>query len=1535
MHVALESRPSLRELAARDPTLPRPRRAPPALEFAASHGLALSHAQLLMMHPPTLIEVLERRVRLEPEALTFDGRSLADLRASALRVATGLRERGFAGRAVLVAAPAGVEYVECLLGCLYAGAIMVPAYPPTPTRLSRASQRIRSIAGDAQVGCALLACDAALEPALGVESMQLAQLQAEHSREPVFDWELSADQPCLLQYTSGSTAEPKGVAISLRQLSANLVDIQRATGLGASDVLVTWLPPYHDMGLIGGIFWPLYTGVATTLIAPDAFIRSPARWLQAISEQRATATMAPNFAFDLCVRRIPEARRAELDLSSLRVVCNGAEPIRAATLDAFARAFAPSGFDSRAFYPCYGLAEATLFVTGRGPDRPTSIAAFESRALERHRAIRADIGPWSTPLVSCGRPSGTTRLRIVDPTTRSALPEGHVGEIWIAGESVGLGYWNRPSETQASFQAQLSDSSEGPFLRSGDLGFVLDGELFVTGRLKELIIVRGQNHYPQDIEHTLQTVHPALAATVGAVFGIEADGEEHLVAIQEFDQRPGPQTREASDLLSAMIEAVRQQHGLGLYACLLVKRGTVERTASGKVRRAAMREAFLAGSIEPLARWDRHVAVGVPASEASSKLRGSASRRAAIANFLCARIARHTGLSIDAVDEHAPLARYGIDSLNAAELTHELELFLGMSLPATISFDRPTIAALADALCASEQSAGHTARAPARQVLATEHAAEPLAIIGMSCRFPGAPNLDAFWRLLERGEDAVSELPTERWQLAADAAPRFGGFIDDIAGFDPAFFGVSAREAARMDPQQRLFLELAWAALEDAGIPPSSLRQLESGVFAGVCSSDYALLHAGQLALVDADYGCGNAPSVVANRVSYTLDLRGPSLTVDTACSSALVALHLASQSLRSGESSVAIVGGVNAVLAPEPAVFFSKARALARDGRCKAFDTRADGFVRSEGCGVIVLKRLCDAEAAGDRIYALVRGSAVNHDGTSNGLMAPNGPAQERLLRSAFARAGITPDQLDYLEAHGVGTPLSDAVELAAVSGVLRGRSADRPCWIGSVKTNLGHLEAAAGIASLIKTALSLMRERIPAHLHLRVPAVRLDPALAIPTESIDWPRSARERFAGVSAFGFGGTNAHVVLSESPRRSEPPRARSARRPRQLLALSAKHPAALQQLARQLLPHVTADSFEALCFSLNTGRDHFAHRAALLASDPAELCASLSLLAAGPDRPARPARPRLALVFSERLPDAGAARELAAIEPEFRRALERGAQAAGAILDSDPLPALLAQAAPKIRPLRAIDAQQPWIEFPQTCAVLMHYALYSLLQQWGVAASAAYGCGMGEYSAACAAGVLDWLDALRLCARRELLLGSLVPGGRIRQTLHQFKTALGQACYAPPRLPLIAASLGAEPEHTLDRVHWLEHLYARTAPLRGLSSLRRLSPELYLDLGPLDSAAAVSSMGIAHGDWLACAGDEGLAHTRLFETLASLYERGVALDFRAFHAGFECDRIALPSYPFQHQRCWLEFTRPQPPTSAPSLHPFLGSENSA
>ena len=509
---------------------------------------------------------------------------------------------------------------------------------------------------------------------------------------------------------------------------------------------------------------------------------------------------------------------------------------------------------------------------------------------------------------------------------------------------------------------------------------------------------------------------------------------------------------------------------------------------------------------------------------------------ASIRDELIRRVAAALGVTAGDVALDEPLSRLGLDSARAVDVTAGLAAHLGRALPATLLWEYPTIAALAGYLAAPDGA--RAAGAAARTI------DEPVAIIGLGCRLPGAPDPEAFWRLLCEGGDAITEVPTGRWDVDATAdpagkSPRWGGFLDAIDRFDPQFFGIAPREAADLDPQQRLALEVAWEALEDAGLAPGRLRATATGVFVGAMWTDYGTLHAGELEATTAHTATGQDASIIAARISYSLGLEGPSLTVNTACSSSLVAIHLACQSLRSGDASLAIAGGVNLMIVPDSTVAMARFGGLSADGRCFTFDARANGYVRGEGAGMVVLKPLSRARADGDRVYGVIRGSAVNNDGASNGLTAPNPRAQEAVLRAACARAGVAPTEVRYVEAHGTGTQLGDPIEVRALGAVLgAGRPATRPLVIGSVKTNIGHLESAAGVASLIKVALCLRHGALPPSLHVQTlnPHIAFD-ALGVRVQTAlgPWPDGDGPIIAGVSAFGFGGTNCHVVVQAWP----------------------------------------------------------------------------------------------------------------------------------------------------------------------------------------------------------------------------------------------------------------------------------------------------------------------------------------------------------------------------------------------------------------
>ncbi|MEU0797514.1 beta-ketoacyl synthase N-terminal-like domain-containing protein, partial [Amycolatopsis sp. NPDC005961] len=567
------------------------------------------------------------------------------------------------------------------------------------------------------------------------------------------------------------------------------------------------------------------------------------------------------------------------------------------------------------------------------------------------------------------------------------------------------------------------------------------------------------------------------------------------------------------------------------------------------------------------------------------------------------------------VDPDRPLNETGLSSRDATALAADLGQFVGRPLDVTLVWQYPTITALAAHLSTGESSP---------VALLPDAVDEPIAVVGLGCRLPGGiDSPEAFWRFLEAGGDGIGDVPEGRWETFAPASdlaglPLRGGFLDDVAGFDAEFFGITPREAEAMDPQQRLLLEVAWAALEHAGIPPSGLRGSRTGVFVGLSATEYGSLTMTDVGGVDVWSGTGAAASIAANRLSYLLDLRGPSLTLDTACSSSLVAVHQAVQSLRSGESELALAAGVNVLLSPGITAGFHRAGVLAADGHCKPFDAGADGIARGEGCGVVVLKPLRAARRAGDRVLAVLRGSAVNSDGRSNGMTAPNPVAQADLLRSAYAVAGVDPSSVDYVEAHGTGTPLGDPLEAGALSAVL-GREAGRPLLLGSVKSNLGHLEGAAGIAGLLKVVLAMTHRRLPPSLHFREPNPHIDfTGLRVVTSGTDWPRYSGTARAGVSAFGFGGTNAHVVVEEWPAASFPVRADGVEGPA-VFALSARSAEVVRARATELAEWVERSSVPlgAVASTLAHGREHLPVRGAVVGESREEVVAGLRELAAG------------------------------------------------------------------------------------------------------------------------------------------------------------------------------------------------------------------------------------------------------------------------------------------------------------------------------
>ncbi|GHD52909.1 hypothetical protein GCM10017083_28870 [Thalassobaculum fulvum] len=933
-------------------------------------------------------------------------------------------------------------------------------------------------------------------------------------------------------------------------------------------------------------------------------------------------------------------------------------------------------------------------------------------------------------------------------------------------------------------------------------------------------------------------------------------------------------------------------------------------------------------------------------------------------------VAEALGYAADALPTDRGFFDLGLDSLMTVRLRARLEEALGRPVSTAALFAHPTAEALA-AWLAPDAAPPAPASAPAT---ATSHA---VAVIGIGCRFPGGVgDPDAFARLLFDGVDAVTEVPAARWdwrEWAADRpdapgaiASRWGGFLDGVDRFDAAFFGIPPKDAAFMDPQQRLLLETAWEAVERAGIDPTGLAGSRTGVFVGITGSDYAALaRCGRPEDLEAQAITGQPANTAAGRISFTLGLTGPALAVDTACSSSLVALHLACRALRDGECDAALAGGVNLVLAPETSVILSRAGMLSPTGRCHSFDADADGFVRAEGCGMVLLKPLDRALADGDPVLAVVRGSAVNHDGRASGFTVPNGSAQAGVIRAALADAGAAPADIAYVEAHGTGTGLGDPVEAQALAELLaEGR--DGPLVVGSVKSNIGHAESAAGIAGFIKTVLALRAGRIPPNLHfgrlnehIRTDAI----GLLVPTAPLDWPAGA-PRLAGVSAFGASGTNAHVVL-EAAAPAEPAAVAPALR---IVPLSTRDPAGLAALGEAVAVMLDDGNLADVARSAAASRAGLPVRGFALGDGAEELRAGLHALA--PVRAAE--RPKVAFLFTgQGAQYAGMGRGLYASEPVFRTVLDRCEAVATPLLGRSLLAAMFEENA---------GASIDGTALAQPALFALECGLAALWRSWGVEPAAVLGHSVGEYAAAVAAGVMELDAAMALVVRRGALMQALPAGGGMRAVLapeaevapllaaepslsvaavngpantvvsgpldaldrlsaaldeagmpwrpltvsHAFHSALLEpmlddfvaaaraVAYRPAAIPVISNLTGA-PRTEFDAGYWRRHARAAVRFADGLRAAAGLGCTVFVELGPQPVLTTLAGAVLDTATLVPGLARDGDDRRLLFEAAGRAWQAGAQVDFAALLNEPAARRIALPTTPFARKRHWLDW----------------------
>jgi len=972
------------------------------------------------------------------------------------------------------------------------------------------------------------------EKTIDIRDIDLSTLQEATMQE------LHEDALALIQFSSGSTGDPKGVMLTHKNIIENAKSFFQTAQITQKDSYLSWFPLTHDMGLMGWHINPLILDVNQVLIETNYFVRRPLVWLDSATKFKSSILCSPNFGYKYFLKFLKSKQK--WDLSSIRLIFNGAEPISASICDEFLETLAPYGLQENTMYTVYGLAEATLVVTFPKPSEKFRRYHLDLNHLSIGDAVK-DIHKSENGVTYVDVGYTVTNMQIRITRNGNVLDENYIGHIEMKGISVTQGYFN-------NVEATNSAKKEDGWFDTGDLGFLRENRLVITGRAKDIIIINGINYYPHDIENVCFTLKECELNKVVAVGSRGSSQEsEALIIFVLFKKAPS----EFLPLAQEIKKIVLSKMGLEVEKVIPTK--TVYKTTSGKLQRHKLLQQYEKGAFKSvIEELDRLL------------LKPKVSK-----NLVLSTLTEEANkiLSVT-VDPNKPLFEQGFSSISLVAFNNIISKKLDIDIDITAVFDYPTINSLASYLSHSVDFSDDKNSAKETQI----------AIISTACKFPDATSPEIFFDNLLKGVDSVKK--STRWEQSYD-----GAFLDNqlLTDFDNDFFDIPLAEANTLDPQEKILLQTSLELLERGAVDFKKEKNI--GVFIGVSSTDNLRI---ELSNDLNPYTLtSNLSSTLSGRLSYYFDLKAPALSIDTACSSSLVAIHQAINAINNGDCNMAIAGGVNVILDTQSFEALSKMQALSKSGRCRTFDEDADGYVRGEGCGLVLLKPLEKALQDRDEVLAVIKSSTINHDGKSNGLTAPNGLSQQALLQKAYKDV----ENVDFIETHGTGTNLGDPIEINALASALT----NQEIFLGAVKTNIGHLESAAGAAGVIKTLMAMKYKKLPKNLHFtnKNPFINWDRISLKPlTENSEWS-SNRTKVAGVSSFGFSGTNAHIVLEEYKKQS----IEYAKKEHKLLLVSAKNEQSLDKLTDEYLKQLNENNEKDFLYSASQ-KYQYEHKRAIL-----------------------------------------------------------------------------------------------------------------------------------------------------------------------------------------------------------------------------------------------------------------------------------------------------------------------------------------------